>query len=89
MISKDPHSPGPGAITIRSWTCLGDRMFLPFCGCVWLAAELWGHVSVIAACAVAALGGILLLYRTCRHGVRFDDSGITVRNFYPTVMLSI
>ena len=88
MISKDPNDSGPAAITIRSWTCLFVRAIFPFFGGVWLAGEAWGHVPVIAYCTVAALGGILLLYRTCRHGVRFDDRGITVRNFYWTHKLS-
>jgi hypothetical protein len=45
-------------------------------------------VSVIAGYTVGALEGIVLLYRTCRLGVRFDDRGITVRNLYRTHKLS-
>ena len=87
MISKDPHDSGPAAITIRSWTCLINRMFLPLLVCAGVASLFW-LVSVIAVCIVAALEGILLLYQARRHGVRFDDSGITVRNFYRTHKLS-
>jgi hypothetical protein len=92
MISKDPHGPRPAAITIRSWVGLSARMTLPFVG-YWSAygiavIVLGAHVPVIAYCTVAAAGGILLLYRACRHGVRFDDTGITVRNFYRTHKLS-
>jgi len=54
----------------------------------WLVVTFWAHVPVIAYRTVVAAGGILLLYRACRHGVRFDDSGITVRNFYWTHKLS-
>jgi hypothetical protein len=44
--------------------------------------------SSIAFYIFAALAGITLLYRACRHGVRFDDRGITVRTFYRTHKLS-
>jgi hypothetical protein len=86
MSSSGP--PRPAAITIRSRACLVDRMFLPIVGYGLLAALSWGQVSVIAYCAIVAAGGILLLYRACRHRVRFDDRGIMVRNFYWTHKLS-
>jgi len=85
MNSSGP--PWPAAITIRSWNGLFHQVFLPFCGCG-LVAGFLVQVSVIASYTVAALGGIPLLYRACRHGVRFADSGITVRNFYRTHKLS-
>ena len=84
-------TPGPAAITIRSWRCIPHRVILLLGVWVPLALGLGlGAFPSIAAYiyTVAVLGGILLLYRVCRHGVRFDDTGITVRNFYQTYKLS-
>ena len=64
-----------------------NRAFPPFLGCSLLASFLWGRLPVAAYCAVVAPGFILLLYRTCTHGVCFDDAGITIRNFYRTYKL--
>jgi hypothetical protein len=63
------------------------KIIPPVLGCFLVAAAL-GHVSHVAGFTSAALGGILLLYRACRHGVRIDDRGITVRNLYRTDKLS-
>jgi hypothetical protein len=63
---------------------------LPFLGCSLVAiipaAQL--QALAVAGYTLGALGGILVFYRACRHGVRFDDGGVTVRNFYRTQKLN-
>jgi hypothetical protein len=86
MSSSGP--PWPAAITVRSWPCLIIQILLLLIFCALVGTFLWTQVSVIAFSVVAGLGGILLLYRACRHGVRFDDRGITVRNLLRTHKLS-
>jgi hypothetical protein len=86
------------ATTIRSWT---DRiraaalslMLVFLAGTTLLVAGLdslgWAkHALVPAVAAYLAVAGLVVTWRICLSGVRFDDQGITVRNFFRTYRLS-
>jgi hypothetical protein len=85
------------ATTIHSWTdrtrAAGLSLMLVFlAGTMLLVAGLdglgWAKHRVPAVAAYLAVAGLVVTWRICVSGVRFDDQGITVRNFFRTYRLS-
>jgi hypothetical protein len=92
MIVRSP----PGAVTIRQ-----PGRWMPLFMCLCFSMILWGPAAVVAVWLAVdysptGLGPLMVLAvaatwisgRTARISVRFDDDGITVRNFWRTHRLS-